>query len=152
MTVFKTHQTKQAVTLFLALIASLTLSGCAGMNDSFGCNATASDSCLPIAKVNAKANAGYYANQDGGAGVDANSAISSDSYQETNTSSTDTAAFGQTQGYPVTTPSVGSFVRAGEQVQQIWIAPYKDSDNNYHEPSYVYTVLHPSHWVGPQHT
>ncbi len=113
----------------IALIVSVA--GCTGMNGNFGCNATAGDSCSSVSEINAKADAGYYANQ--------NSASQPFSYKQTNTSP---------GGYQGVTPLPGEPVRFGERVQRIWLAPYQDSANNYHEPSYVYTVLQQPHWLG----
>ena len=54
----------------------------------------------------------------------------------------------KTRGYEVSTPTPGKPIRYGEGVQRIWIAPYEDVDGNYHEPSFVYTVVRTSHWIG----
>lgn len=111
------------------------LSGCAGMNGKFDCNATAGDSCTPVSIVNRNAQAGDYDN------VDNSGDSGSASQQNFGYASKDV-------GYNVTTPIPGEPVRFGESVQRIWIAPYKDSSQNFHEPSYVYTVLNKSHWIG----
>ena len=120
----------------LSLLSSLgLLSGCAGVNGSFGCNAKAGDSCTPVSVVNRNAEAGDYNNVDNG---------SSSDYLSTNSSGYSSKEV----GYNVSTPIPGEPVRFGETIQRIWIAPYKDSGHNFHEPSYVYTVLDKSHWVG----
>ncbi len=111
------------------------LSGCAGMNGKFNCNATAGDSCTPVSIVNRNAQAGRYDN------VDNSDDSGSASQQNFGYASKDA-------GYNVTTPIPGEPVRFGETVQRIWIAPYKDSAQNFHEPSYVYAVLNKAHWIG----
>lgn len=130
--------TKLITIIFLcATLGSLT--GCAGMNSKFGCNAVAGDSCTPVSVVNQKANAGDYDNVQSGGSID-NSASQS---------STQTYGYaGQNVGYNVTTPMPGQPVRFGETVQRIWLAPYQDNAGNYHEPSYVYAVLEKPHWIG----
>jgi conjugal transfer pilus assembly protein TraV len=45
-------------------------------------------------------------------------------------------------------PMVGEPIRYGETVQQIWLAPFEDTAGNYHEPSIVYIILQPPHWIG----
>lgn len=122
-------------TIISLIISIASLSGCTGMNGRFGCNATAGDSCTPVSIVNRNAQAGDYDN------VDNASDSGSASQQNFGYASKDV-------GYNVTTPIPGEPVRFGESVQRIWIAPYKDSSHNFHEPSYVYTVLNKSHWIG----
>lgn len=118
----------------------LGLSGCTGMNSSFGCNARAGDSCTPVSQVNQMANAGDYDNvQSGGPSP------------QIPPPQSHTQTFGYTDqnaGYNIQTPIPGEPVRFGETVQRVWIAPYEDASNNYHEPSYVYTVLNKAHWIG----
>ena len=52
------------------------------------------------------------------------------------------------QKYSLKAPLPGDPVRFSEQIQRIWIAPFEDSKGIYHEPSYIYMVLKPSHWAG----
>lgn len=123
--------------ILVSLFGSIgLLSGCAGMNDKFGCNAKAGDSCTPVSVVNRDAEAGDYSNVENGSG---SGYPATQNYPYTS---------GQDTGYNVATPIPGDPVRYGETVQRIWIAPYTDSAHNYHEPSYVFTVLDKSHWVG----
>lgn len=119
--------------IILALMAYI-LSACTGMHENFGCNATASNRCTPVSKVNAKAESGFYDNKQA----------------DSTTIQSDNQPYSQAMGtgYEANMPMVGRLVRGGERVQRIWIAPYQDLSNNYHEPSYVYTVLNSSHWIG----
>ena|SRR3990167_6761354 len=126
--------------IFIA-ISFLGLAGCAGMNSNFGCNARAGDSCTPVSKVNQNAQAGDYDNAESdGDGPLASSGTQTFAYENKSAN--------QNAGYNVTTPIPGQPVRFGDTVQRIWIAPYEDASQNYHEPSYVYTVLDKSHWIG----
>lgn len=119
-------------------ISFLGLAGCAGMNSSFGCNARAGDSCTPVSKVNQNAEAGTYDNVDSG----------DEQSGESNTQAFGYANTSGNAGYNVATPTPGQPIRFGDTVQRIWIAPYEDTSKTYHEPSYVYTVLDKSHWIG----
>ena len=42
----------------------------------------------------------------------------------------------------------GQPVRYGETVQRIWIAPYEDTEGNYHQDSFMYSVMKGGHWKG----
>lgn len=122
---------------FFMIAFFLSLTGCAGMNSSFGCNARAGDSCTPVSKVNKNAEAGDYDNVESGS--------------DSSAAQSNTQTFGYTNqnaGYNVTTPIPGEPIRFGETVQRVWIAPYQDASQNYHEPSYIYTVLNQPHWIG----
>jgi conjugal transfer pilus assembly protein TraV len=39
-------------------------------------------------------------------------------------------------------------IRKRETVLPIWIAPFEDTDGNYHQASEIYTILNPGHWQG----
>ena len=41
-------------------------------------------------------------------------------------------------------------LRSGEQVMKIWIAPYQDIHNNYHNESTIYTVVRKNSWTVPK--
>lgn len=126
--IFKTVCSLFAVTLML--------SGCAGATSDFSCQATAAGGCTPVSQVNDKANAGVFKSE----GL---------SGEEGALSSTQTFQIrGRQSGYHAMTPAAGEPVRAGERIQRIWIAPYQDLANNYHEPSYLYIVLEGPHWIG----
>lgn len=111
--------------VFLAL-----LSGCAGMNTQFGCNAKANTGCLAIEAVNAKADGGYF---DGTPRSEAGEEIRPNR-----------PLWGATS--PTSVP--GGPLRTAERIQRIWIAPYQDAANNYHPASVIYTVLEKPRWVG----
>lgn len=44
--------------------------------------------------------------------------------------------------------SIGLPMRTPEDVLRVWIAPYEDTNGNFHQASDVYTVSRPSVWVG----
>lgn len=41
-----------------------------------------------------------------------------------------------------------SSVRRHETVLPVWIAPYEDTDGNYHQASEVYAIVKPGYWQG----
>lgn len=114
----------------------ILLSGCASMNGNFGCNAKANRRCTPVSKVNAKAAAGDFDHQTRGAIFSLPSSSTMFSYAS------------QHAGYQGTMPILGKSVRTEERLQRIWIAPYQDRANNYHESNTIYTVLKKPHWIG----
>jgi len=125
---------KKTLKLSSALIllgSAMALTGCAGMNGRFGCDVTAGRSCMPVSQVNDRANAGYYS--DKGSGGKQVSWSGNHSTQETSA---------------MPSPNQAEPIRTSERVQRIWIAPYEDLSNNYHDPSTVYVVLEKPHWVG----
>lgn len=130
----KIHRIK----IIFICIPFLGLASCAGMNSNFGCNARAGDSCAPVSKVNQNAEAGDYDNAESGGEQSAASNTQAFGYANT----------AGNAGYNVVTPTPGQPIRFGDTVQRIWIAPYEDTSQTYHEPSYVYTVLDKSHWIG----
>ena len=41
----------------------------------------------------------------------------------------------------------GHPVRYGEGVMRLWIAPYEDTDGNYHQANRVYSVVQEGQWM-----
>ena len=138
--------------LMIILVSGLVsglLSGCTGMNSSFACDGTASGNCQTLDQVNTLADEGYYRTQESdGAGKghgeeDQTQSFSYDSSQEGG------AVPALLQGqHQVGEPLPGEPIRYGETVQRIWIAPYMDTQGDYNEPSYLYAVVQPGHWIG----
>lgn len=133
---------KSSVFKFLPVTIVLAyLSGCAGMNGGFGCHAKAGTGCTPVSQVNAEAQAGAFDYQTSGGRIELPTHQTLGYARSKN-------PLGRARGYRGTTPMPGEPVRFGERLQRIWIAPYQDLANNYHEPSYVYTVIEKPHWIG----
>lgn len=105
------------------------LSGCAGMGSKFDCNVDSGGRCTPMNHINKMADYGAF-NDD-------------HYYKKRNLMQTRN----KKSGYPLKTFD-GAPIRSGESIQQIWIGPYEDITGNYHEPSYVYTVIKPGKWIG----
>ena len=114
-------------TMPLIIIIPALLTGCASsMKSSFGCDAIANTSCVGMQQVNAIAD-------NGGYGSDAGQAVN---YK----ASSSRSSLG-------TANKVGQPVRYGEEVSKVWVAPYEDSQGNFHDSSNVYTVTKSGHWV-----
>lgn len=106
------------------------LSGCMSMGSKFDCDVSSGGKCAPMHHINRMADQGAF--QEKHFYGQANSAqIKSN----------------KVNGYPLTTFD-GAPIRSNESVQQIWIGPYEDVSGDYHEPSYVYTVVKKGRWIG----
>lgn len=119
----------------LVLGISFALTGCAGMNGQFDCNKVGGMGvgCTSLDQVNKMANQGQF------------NRSSSNSVRPTYASNN---VPNLQRGYSVSAPTAGAPIRYSESIQQVWIAPYEDLSGNYHEPSLVYGVIKPSHWIG----
>ncbi len=42
----------------------------------------------------------------------------------------------------------GAPLRYGETVQRIWVAPFEDTEKNYHQDSFMYAIIKDGHWIG----
>jgi len=100
--------------------------GCASMNNSFDCPMKSGTRCESLDQVNAKIDRGEIGNDADGK-VWKNSAIA----------------------WNAATIIAGSKnpLRHAETVQQIWVAPFEDSEGNYHAASSVYAVMQPGFWT-----
>lgn len=122
---------KKTKSIFLVslLVFTIFLSGCTNMNGQFDCNASSGGRCAPMNQINKMADYGMFREAA--------------PHKATNF----TEAKNQNYGYPLNT-FAGAPIRNSENVQQIWIGPYEDVNGNYHEPSYVYTVIKKGSWIG----
>ena len=158
----------------------LLISGCAGVNSDFECDATTSDRCMTMSQANllARDRAGTRAPGK----PDANAAPSAAELPRTApvVSSFNTPA----QSVPTTTPpalqsasgsalrTTGSGVtpvaaqtcsagrcsgagtvrvqRTGEQVATVWIAPWIDSSDAFHQPGRISFVAGGPAWILPE--
>lgn len=167
------------------------LTGCAGMNSDFDCNATATDKCLTTAEANRLAAQGKSID-DIGADKDVKKPVGETLPALRNTApvvsasrpvsvaatgttpktiaprpivaspapsvTTRSALTGQTLPHPAASQSYVSPARsvsdAGrvtaqripDATQRLWIAPWVDTDDNFHQPAVVEFVKNKSHW------
>ena len=187
--------------LLIPLGSALLLTGCAGTESEFECNATTSDTCMTMEQANEKAKAREESTsaKPAAAGLprlaDGNFRTSSPNsyplppqpnltrtrvaedrdraravYLNNPTAKNEAAYFDtekRMQSLPVvkmslpvvtstfTSPSTlpGNYprpLRKGEQTASLWIAPYVDSDDVYHQPTNVLFVVTPSVWGQPR--
>lgn len=48
---------------------------------------------------------------------------------------------------PMTPESMATPIRYAETVERIWIAPFTDTDGNYHDASLIYTIVKGGSWI-----
>jgi conjugal transfer pilus assembly protein TraV len=106
------------------------LSGCAGMGHQFDCNVSSGGKCAPMHNINKMADHGAFNDSQAHKG-----------------STRNLIQMRYKKEYPLNSFD-GRPIRSNESVQQIWIGPYEDVNGNYHEPSYLYTVVKNGSWVG----
>lgn len=110
------------------VVIALAATGCTGMSGQFGCNATAQDTCTPVSAINAKADSGDYDEHPSNNIPQANAMLMS--YQlDNDTNLTDAP------------------LRGTESVKRVWIAPFVDMQDNYHQANTVYTVMNKPYWI-----
>lgn len=127
----------------LLSVLSIGLTGCAEMNSDFTCPMTNGMQCKRIDQVNNSVDQGEIDTT----GMDATTSASGASQQYT--PDTNVQAANIIQPYPNDGEAVpGQPLRYGESVMRLWIAPYEDTQDNYHAPSLVYTVVQSGHWTG----
>lgn len=162
--------------LLIPLGSALLLTGCAGTETEFECNATTSDTCMTMEQANEKAKAREEsAAKPAAAGLprlaDGNfRTLSHVSYplppqptlSATGITPVSTAAVKPAGmlSAPLTAAPVsqtatlpGNYprpLRKGEQTASLWIAPYIDAEDVYHQPTTVLFVVTPSAWSQPR--
>lgn len=116
--------------IFPVLVLPWVISCASGMSSQFSCqSAKQYGRCLSVSEIDQKIDNG-----------------------ELNGSESDLHIKPKAQPLPlphhlnVMTDKAPSLHRHPEITQKIWIAPYEDSQGNYHQGSEVYTVLQPGYW------
>ncbi len=165
------------ISLFIPLLGTLLLSGCAGTKSDFECNATTSDTCMTMEQANDKAKK---LEQPEAKPVAASLPRLAEGNFRTTPVRTATATTPPLRSpavaarpaqklltprplftaarevktvvpvspvVPVTPPRP---LRTGEQTAALWIAPYIDNQDVYHQPSSVFFVIKPAAWGKPR--
>ncbi len=164
------------ISLFIPLLGTLLLSGCAGTSTEFECNATTSDTCMTMEQANEKAKK---QEQSAVAIVTSLARLAEGNFRTMPVQSvTATTPSGSRPAAPAlpeqkllaprplftaarevkTVVPVSSVtpvtpprpLRTGEQTAALWIAPYIDNQDVYHQPSSVFFVIKPSAWGKPR--
>lgn len=117
------------------LAGVVLLTGCAGAKSDFECNATSSDSCMTIdaANIMARQQAKVAAVKPGAASL---------------------PALGKPSGavIPLTRSAQrASFlrppVRTPETTAKVWVAPWVDGQDNFHEPGLLSFIVKSGEWI-----
>lgn len=170
------------VSLFIPLLGTLLLSGCAGTNTEFECNATTSDTCMTMEQANEKANEKAKKLEQTSEAKPVAASLPRLAERNFRTMPVRTVTAATPSGSrpamtalpeqkllaprplftaareaktivpvssvtPVTLPRP---LRTGEQTAALWIAPYIDNQDVYHQPSSVFFVIKPSAWGKPR--
>lgn len=115
---FQKHS-KKVLSLVLLTSASSLLAGCGDLNSQFTCPMKPGVTCQSLDQVNTMIDQGKLA---------------------------------QTQPHSFVSPAKMDTLtdqphREGEQVLQLWIAPYQDDRGNYFSSSVVYHMIQPGRWA-----
>ena len=121
---------RKNIKLILTMIGLLGLTSCAHMNSDFDCPMKNGVRCQSLDEVNAAVDRGEIGGSVGS--TDKRPSFRSAAYIP----------------YIDASSSKTLPVRYPDDVMRVWIAPYEDSIGNYHQASSVYTVTHPSYWIG----
>lgn len=152
MKIIKIKKTKFSVfnvlTIFMLPIVGL-LSGCESMNSSFDCQSKPGVLCKNLDQVNKMVNQGTLG------GADSLTEDASSSCKNCTLSPDGKSEIKNTGDFTTPYPKIsansmnpGDPVRYGEKVMRVWLAPYEDKDGNYYQPTTLYTVVKPGHWIG----
>jgi len=118
------------IKLVFIIIISISLVSCASLNSSFDCPNCAGVMCKSIDQINGMVDSGQIRGR-------------------TQTPCCQASSDTEFQPYAVTSGFYpGSPLRYGETVQRIWIAPFEDTEKNYHQDSYMYAIIKDGHWIG----
>jgi len=113
------------------LILIVTLLNACSMNSSFDCPNRAGVMCQSVDQINGMVDSGQIHGRTQSAA------------DYTSTSTSEFQPYVLSSGfYP------GAPLRYGETVQRIWIAPFEDTEKNYHQDSYMYAIIKDGHWIG----
>lgn len=122
------HNVVRTSVILAGLSWLMLLTGCASMNNSFDCPLKSATRCESLDQVNTRIDRKEIGSEAGS---------------------------GWKSPDPVWHAATGEVtpenpMRHPETIQQVWVAPYEDSQGNYHGESSVYAVMTPGFWHGPQ--
>ncbi|MDZ7324886.1 type IV conjugative transfer system lipoprotein TraV [Kosakonia sacchari] len=152
-----------------AITGVLMLTGCAGVKSDFDCEATTSDRCMTMSQANqlARDKTGSDAPGKPAAGATLSPAelphtvpvVSSHNVPAQSVPTTTPPAIKSAASAPVysalsngrATSSAGTVraQRAGEQIATVWISPWIDSSDAFHQPGRISFVTSGPAWVMP---
>ena len=129
----------QLVKIIPVISVALLLGGCAGMNNDFDCNKVGGmgAGCVSMGQVNGMVNDGK---------INANSDLIDHPVTADGNDQMQQVKIQKALGYKRTVPTAGRPTRTVDIVSRIWLSPWKDKGDNYHDSSFIYTVITHSHW------
>lgn len=143
----------------------LLLSGCAGVKSDFDCDATTSDRCMTMSQANqlAREKSGSDAPGKPAAGATLSPAdlprtvplVSSHNVPAQSVPTTTPPAIKSASSAPAYSALPASSAgtvraqRAGEQIATVWVAPWIDSSDAFHQPGRISFVTSGPTWVMP---
>ena len=120
---------KKFIVTLCVLICGVS-TGCSTMNSSFDCPNKAGVQCKSLDQINGMVDDGQIQGR-----TQSDSKVNEPSGAEFQPYST-------TASYFTEEP-----LRYGEAVQRIWVAPFEDTEGNYHQDHFIYTIAKGGHWT-----
>lgn len=127
------------VLMNVVFIGCLLLSGCASLNSKFDCPVKPGVMCESIDQVNAQVDQGTLGGDATASGCKNCTGVKGRPMPEGGNFTTP---------YPTLAMNPGDPMRYGETVMRVWMAPFEDKDGNYYQPTVLYTIVKPGHWMG----
>lgn len=124
---------KQNVAKIIGVITIFSLSSCTTMNAQFDCPNQAGVSCQSLDQINRRVDNGEIKGRM--------SSATGTLYAMPRQEEFSSAEFLSKKS------NLQIPLRSRERIQRVWIAPYEDSEGNYHEASVLYEVVQGSHWM-----
>lgn len=118
---------------FIIFCSGLLLTACSSMNSNFDCPNKVGVLCKNLDQINEMVDRGQIQGQ---------SHTVSNTARDTSTASTFQPFMTVANNYS------GAPLRYGETVQRIWVAPFEDTEGNYHQDSVIYAIVKEGHWLG----
>lgn len=106
------------------------LTACSSMNSGFDCPNKAGVMCKSIDEIDGMVDSGQLQGRH-------------QQVTQLEQSNTEFQPYAITTGY-----YPGAPLRYGETVQRIWIAPFEDTEHNYHQDGLMYAIVKDGHWIG----
>ncbi len=134
----KTSKAK-LILITILLMGSVLLTGCASLNNKFDCSLKPGVMCKSIDQVNTQVDQGVLGGNSTASTCKKCNAVNSKQINTRGNFITPS---------PNLTLNPGDPIRYGETVMRVWMAPFEDKDGNYYQPTVLYTVIKPGHWMG----
>lgn len=124
----------RSINLLILIAIMIGLSGCSNMNSNFDCPMKDGIRCQSLDQVNDAVDSGEIG------GGSAKGVSYSSPYMEQ-------AVFKDNPAYMDSSTGL-SPIRNPESVVRVWVAPFEDTEGNFHQASDVYAVSKPGYWIG----